>query len=107
MTGSGTCISPTAVGSAKDEHLVPGRGDQRCDELLEYLAERAFAGSVVVEINTRRADSRAERVNDLAESLTFAQLHLAAAEPSYLVAADGTVSPNRRGRAAGRVRDGG
>jgi sugar phosphate isomerase/epimerase len=93
-------------GSAKDEHLVPGRGDQRCDELLEYLAERGFGGSVVVEINTRRAESRPERLNDLAESLTFAQLHLAAAEPSYLVAADGTVSPNRRRRAASRIRDG-
>jgi sugar phosphate isomerase/epimerase len=94
-------------GSAKDEHLVPGRGDQRCDELLEYLAERGFGGSVVVEINTRRAESRAERFNDLAESLTFAQLHLAVAEPSYLVAADGTVSQNRRRRPARRVRDGG
>jgi sugar phosphate isomerase/epimerase len=94
-------------GSAKDEHLVPGRGDQRCDELLEYLAERGFGGSVVVEINTRRAENRAERLTDLAESLAFAQLHLAAAEPSYLVAADGTVSPNRgRRRAARRIRDG-
>jgi sugar phosphate isomerase/epimerase len=93
-------------GSAKDEHLVPGRGDQRCGELLEYLAERGFAGSVVVEINTRRAEDRAERLTDLAESLAFAQLYLAAAEPSYLIAADGTVSPTRGGRAAARARDG-
>jgi sugar phosphate isomerase/epimerase len=65
-------------GSAKDEHLVPGRGNQRCAELLELLAAKAFAGSVVVEINTRRAANKAARLADLAESLAFTRLHLAA-----------------------------
>jgi sugar phosphate isomerase/epimerase len=66
-------------GAAKDEHLVPGRGTQPCDELLERLAERGFDGSVVVEVNTRRATGRAEREADLAEALAFTRLHLAAA----------------------------
>jgi sugar phosphate isomerase/epimerase len=65
-------------GSAKDEHLVPGRGNQPCGELLEMLAAQGFAGSVVVEINTRRAANRAARQADLAESLAFTRLHLAA-----------------------------
>ncbi len=65
-------------GSIKDEHLVPGRGDQQADKLLEYLAERDFAGHVVLEINSRKRDSRAQREADLAESLAFARLHLAA-----------------------------
>jgi sugar phosphate isomerase/epimerase len=66
------------IGTARDEHLVPGRGDQPCAELLESLAARGFDGTVVVEINTRRADSRAERETDLAEALAFTRLYLAA-----------------------------
>jgi sugar phosphate isomerase/epimerase len=65
-------------GSAKDEHLVPGRGAQPCGELLEQLAGEGFSGHVVVEINTRKAGSTAARENDLLESLAFARLHFAA-----------------------------
>jgi sugar phosphate isomerase/epimerase len=66
------------TGLAKDEHLVPGRGNQPCGELLERLARDGFAGSVVVEVNTRRAADRAEREADLAEALAFTRLHLVA-----------------------------
>ncbi|MDT7550817.1 MAG: hypothetical protein QOE84_3211, partial [Actinomycetota bacterium] len=65
-------------GSARDEHLVPGRGDQPCGELLEGLADRGFDGLVVVEVNTRKCDDRAEREADLAEALAYTRLHLAA-----------------------------
>ncbi|AEH11336.1 sugar phosphate isomerase/epimerase family protein [Candidatus Protofrankia datiscae] len=67
------------IGLAKDEHLVPGRGNQPCADLLERLAARGFDGTVVVEINTRRAESRAQREADLAEALAFTRLNLAAA----------------------------
>lgn len=67
------------IGLAKDEHLVPGRGTQPCAELLERLAQRGFAGAVIVEINTRKAGNRDEREADLAEALAFSRLHLAAA----------------------------
>ena len=66
-------------GSAKDEHLVPGRGIQPCAELLAGLAARGFDGHVVIEVNTRRAMSSAEREADLAEALAFTRAHLAAA----------------------------
>ena len=66
------------VGTARDEHLVPGRGTQPCAELLEGLASRGFDGLVVVEINTRKCDNRAERESDLAEALAFTRLNLAA-----------------------------
>jgi len=66
-------------GSAKDEHLVPGRGSQPCGEVLGLLAERDWRGIVVVEVNTRKAGGRSDRERDLAESLAFARLHLAAA----------------------------
>lgn len=66
------------TGLGKDEHLVPGRGTQPCDEVLGRLAQRRFAGSVIVEINTRRAATRQRREEDLVEALAFTRLHLAA-----------------------------
>ncbi|MBK5307597.1 MAG: sugar phosphate isomerase/epimerase [Frankiaceae bacterium] len=65
-------------GTARDEHLVPGRGEQPCGQLLEGLADRGFDGLVVVEVNTRKCDDRAERESDLAEALAYTRLHLAA-----------------------------
>lgn len=66
-------------GSGKDEHLIPGRGNQPCAELLERLARTGFDGHVVLEVNTRRSGSPAEREADLAEALAFTRLHLATA----------------------------
>lgn len=66
-------------GGLPDEHLVPGRGNQPCAELLRRLPMTHFAGVVVVEISTRRALSAQERYADLEESLTFARDHLRAA----------------------------
>lgn len=67
------------TGSARDEHLVPGRGTQPCDELLERLARDGWEGTIVLEVATRRAKSRMERETDLAEALAYTRLHLAAA----------------------------
>lgn len=67
------------TGSAKDEHLVPGRGTQPVAELLEKLAARAFSGHIVVEINTRKAADRDARELDLMESLAFTRLNFEAA----------------------------
>jgi sugar phosphate isomerase/epimerase len=66
------------TGSAKDEHLVPGHGSQPCAEMLEWLAGQEYPGSIVLEINTRRASTRAARQADLAEALAFTRLHFAA-----------------------------
>ncbi len=66
------------LGSARDEHLVPGRGSQPCGELLERLAGQGFDGVVVVEVSTRRAENRADREADLAEALAFTRLNLSA-----------------------------
>ena len=80
-------------GSVKDEHLVPGRGDQQAGRVLQYLAETDFTGHVVLEVNSRKSGSRAQREADLAESLAFARLHLAApVHPSYAVDAGGVAS---------------
>jgi sugar phosphate isomerase/epimerase len=66
------------TGSVKDEHLVPGRGDQQAGALLDQLGRQGYAGHVVLEINTRRNPTRASREADLAESLAFIREHLAA-----------------------------
>lgn len=62
--------------NGKDEHLVPGRGSQRCGEALEYLAETKWKGVVVIEVSTRRAKGVAAREEWLGETLEFARKHL-------------------------------
>ncbi len=62
-------------GSAKDEHLVPGRGVMGASDFLTHVASVGFAGDVVIEINTRKATSREQREADLRESLEFAREH--------------------------------
>jgi sugar phosphate isomerase/epimerase len=72
-------------GSGRDEHLVPGRGTQPCAEVLRGLAARGYAGTVVLEVSTRRATSPEQREADLAEAIAFTRGHLDAS------AADGHV----------------
>jgi sugar phosphate isomerase/epimerase len=67
------------MGSAKDEHLIPGRGTQPVAELLEHLADQHFDGHLVLEVNTRRSGNRAAREADLMEGLAFTRLHFATA----------------------------
>lgn len=62
-------------GSAKDEHLVPGRGVMRASEFLTHVADAGFGGDIVVEINTRKAATREQREADLRVSLEFAREH--------------------------------
>jgi sugar phosphate isomerase/epimerase len=72
-----------------DEHLIPGHGTQPCAELLESLGTRGYSGMVVLEVNTRRAQTTEERRADLAEALEFTRTHLGARS-------QGPVSPARR-----------
>jgi sugar phosphate isomerase/epimerase len=65
------------TGSAKDEHLVPGRGSMGAAAFLRHLATAGFSGEIVLEINTRKCGSREEREADLRESLEFAREHFA------------------------------
>ncbi len=60
-------------GSAKDEHLVPGRGVMNAQGFLEHVAAAGFDGDVVLEINTRKATTREQREADLRDSLAFAR----------------------------------
>jgi sugar phosphate isomerase/epimerase len=69
------------TGSAKDEHLVPGRGSIGADDFLAHAARSGFAGEIVVEINTRKCANREERERDLRDSLEFARAHFPVAAP--------------------------
>ena len=70
-----------SMGSARDEHLIPGRGNQPCAEFLVHLADTGFGGHLVVEVNTRRSGARERRVADLLEALAFIRLHLGVPSP--------------------------
>lgn len=63
-------------GAPRDEHLVPGHGNQPVARVCERLVRERFGGTVVVEITTRNMSSRHERVTAVSESLLFARLHL-------------------------------
>lgn len=68
------------VDNFKDNHWEPGRGTQPVAELLDYLVERSFAGTVCVEVNTRGLRPH-ERDGVLERSLAVARSHLGAATP--------------------------
>ena len=63
-------------GAPRDEHLVPGRGNQPCAEVCRTLLSCGFTGTAVLEVSTRRARTRPERRAVLTEALLFARLHL-------------------------------
>ncbi|WP_244931225.1 sugar phosphate isomerase/epimerase [Nocardioides sp. W7] len=69
------------TGSAKDEHLVPGRGAMGAAAFLRHIAAAGFSGEIILEINTRRCSTREEREADLRESLEFAREHFAVTTP--------------------------
>jgi sugar phosphate isomerase/epimerase len=80
------------TGLNKDEHLVPGRGTQPCQEVLERIARRGLAGAVILEVSTRRAENELQREEDLRDSLVYARRALASvreiAEPHALPVSD-------------------
>ena len=85
----------------RDEHLIPGRGAQPCAPLLEQLAADGYPGTVVLEVNTRRATSREARLADLTEALEFTRKYLGRPGPAGdgPASADGGRAPADEGRA--------
>lgn len=64
------------TGSFKDEHLLPGEGDQNAAGVLQHLAATDFPGQVVIEVNSRAAGSKPRREELLAGALEFTRQHL-------------------------------
>lgn len=57
------------TGSFKDEHLMPGEGDQGAWEVVEHLSRTGYDGHIVLEVSSRRARTRHERELLLGECL--------------------------------------
>lgn len=66
-------------GRVFDEHLLPGRGTQPVAQVLAGLAASDWNGSVVAEVNTRKARSEHDRLELLLETIEFARTHTAPA----------------------------
>lgn len=78
--GSGS----TNDGQIFDEHLLPGYGSEPVAEVLEYLVREGWDGSVVAEVNTRKAGDEQERLALLVETLAFARDKLTPVKPRSL-----------------------
>ncbi len=62
----------------RDDHLLPGQGNQDCAGVLRHLVATGFeagGGQVVVEVSTRGM-TQAQRMEGLASALAFAREHL-------------------------------
>lgn len=70
-------------GKIFDEHLLPGHGNEPVAEVLKYLVHQGWDGSVVAEVNTRKAKTEEGRLELLRETLSFAQAHLGTATRGY------------------------
>lgn len=71
------CDGSGAIGEGQifDEHLLPGHGREPVAEVLEALTAREWKGSIVAEVNTRKAKNEVERLELLRETLEFARRH--------------------------------
>jgi sugar phosphate isomerase/epimerase len=65
-----------------DEHLLPGRGSQPVAEVLRMLSAAGWSGSIVAEVNTRKARTEDERIAMLEETLAFAAKERSADAPA-------------------------
>ncbi|GAA1061051.1 sugar phosphate isomerase/epimerase family protein [Agromyces bracchium] len=73
------CDGSGAIGEGQifDEHLLPGKGREPVAEVLRMLADQGWDGSIVAEVNTRKAKTEAERLEMLRETVAFAREHTA------------------------------
>ncbi len=63
------------LGGKADEHLLPGFGNQRADEVLAELASNRYGGQIVLEVSTKSAESSEERMRLLGRALEFTRTH--------------------------------
>jgi sugar phosphate isomerase/epimerase len=71
-------------GKVFDEHLLPGHGSEPVAAVLEYLVRSGWEGSVVAEVNTRKAKTEKARLKMLGETLAFAREKLTPVVPRTL-----------------------
>ncbi|WP_257476987.1 sugar phosphate isomerase/epimerase family protein [Acidipropionibacterium jensenii] len=84
-------------GSFKDEHLLPGEGTQRAWEVVRDAVGRGFDGDVVIEVNTHRFTSRADRQDALGRILEQTRRAVAEGMASRLPSYSGSTASTERG----------
>lgn len=57
--------------SIKDEHMLPGEGDMPLAEVYAFLKEKRWLGETVLEINTRKSKTLAEKMPALNHSIDY------------------------------------
>ena len=90
-------------GKIFDEHLLPGRGNEPVSEVLEYLVKECWSGTVVAEVNTRKAKTEQERLELLSETLAFAQDKLGVTHRGHAGRYNGSEFPGILRRASRRA----
>jgi len=90
-------------GKIFDEHLLPGRGSEPVAEVLQYLVNQDWDGTIVAEVNTRKARSEQERLELLTETLAFAQDKLGVARRGHSRRYSGSEFPGIFRRASRRA----
>ena len=78
VSGCGTCTSPTAPARPRTSTWCPAAARSAPTSSCSTSPSIGFAGEIVVEINTRKCNTRTEREADLRESLEFAREHFLA-----------------------------
>ncbi len=68
-------------GSAMDEHLMPGEGNQRSWEVVETLVSRGYRGHIIHEVNARKTADAQQRATLLEGCLDETRRHISAALP--------------------------
>lgn len=71
--GSRAAVDTDSAGGIFDEHLIPGHGVEPVAAVLRELALREWSGSIIAEVNTRKAGTQEARVAMLSETLAYAR----------------------------------
>ncbi|MCU1528359.1 MAG: hypothetical protein JWP75_2122, partial [Frondihabitans sp.] len=71
--GSRAAVDTESAGGIFDEHLVPGHGVEPVRAVLRELALRDWSGSIIAEVNTRKAGTHEARIAMLTETLDYAR----------------------------------
>ncbi|MDI2097354.1 sugar phosphate isomerase/epimerase family protein [Ruicaihuangia caeni] len=83
-------------GRVFDEHLVPGAGHEPVAEVLKMLIDSGWNGSIVAEVNTRKARTESEQLDLLIATRLFASRIIGRRRPSIRARARRAVASLRR-----------
>lgn len=69
-------IHDGSISRTKDEHLLPGYGDQPIPQTLQFLNNNNWQGSVVAEVNLRHLKNSQAKLKALKETLDYTRKYV-------------------------------